>query len=247
MLQRGWDANGSLLGRCNTPLKYGNTLPKLNFDELFVEWNPDLPQTDWMGSRTHAVVYREYRKQYEGHNWKEWNGSLKECQEILRNHGGKVYTLPALLDLSDHPTLKAWGMLFLVLLYTVIFPLALTYGTEDTWTTMSTGQKLGFLYLWGLLSICPPFFTLFDGTASNVEEWIIFATLVAVNQVILPLLIIKISWRPFLSCHEKVLNPGDTAMCQVVTTCTNYSFLLSLAVVGIEFVAVLVSVAILID
>ncbi|KAI1293939.1 hypothetical protein F5Y03DRAFT_326883 [Xylaria venustula] len=239
MLRRGWDPNGPFWARPYTPLQYCQSLTKLsgNFGELFMAWNPDLPQTDWKDSRTHAVVYQEYQKQHKGHNWTEWNTRLKASQEILRNHGGKASPIAAVLA-SGNETVQAWSFIAFVLVYALLLPLALTYGTKQTWTTMSTGQKLGFLYLWGVLSVSlPPIWLLWDdGFPTSPKHWPPHGLFFVINHIVLPVLIIRVNWRPFLSCHDVILNTGANAACDVVQKCTNYSFLLPLAAAGIELV-----------
>ncbi|KAI1419578.1 hypothetical protein F5Y12DRAFT_720547 [Xylaria sp. FL1777] len=154
MLRRGWNPNGPVWARLQTPLQYCQNVKRFsgNFVNLFKAWNPDLPQTDWKNSRTHAVVYEEYRKQEIGHNWNEWNARLKKSQAILRSYGGKIPPAAAILA-AENKTLRAWSLIAFVLLYGVVIPPTFTYATERTWTSMSTGQKLGFSYLWSVLSI----------------------------------------------------------------------------------------------
>ncbi|KAI1274067.1 hypothetical protein F5Y07DRAFT_223980 [Xylaria sp. FL0933] len=243
MLRRGWDPNGPLWARLQTPLHYAQSLTKLSghFGELFKAWNPDLPQTDWKNSRSHAVVYQAYQKQHEGNHWTEWTNRLKTSEEILRVHGGKVVPMAAIFT-SENETLRAWLSISLVLIYTLLFPLTFTYATEGTWTTMSVGQKLGFSYLWSLLSVSlpplPPVSLLFnDYIGTNITDWIPPSLFFLVNHIVLPVLIIQVNWRPFLSCHDVLVNTGVDGTCESVTRCTNYSFLLPLAAAGIELVS----------
>ncbi|KAI0442783.1 hypothetical protein F4803DRAFT_349416 [Xylaria telfairii] len=239
MLRRGWDPNGPLWARLYTPLQYTQSLKKLSgdFSGLFKAWNPDLPQTDWMDSRTHAVVYEAYRSQHYGHNWSEWNTRLKTSQEILRNHGGRILPVTAIFTMENE-TLRAWALIAFVLTYSLLLPLTFTYATERTWTSMSRGQKLGFSYLWSVLSVwLPPIFLIWDHQfPTEVKSWIRTVILIVINQIIVPILIIQVNWRPFLSCKDTVIDTGADAVCTVVTKCTNYSYLLPLVVGGVEAV-----------
>ncbi|KAI0429703.1 hypothetical protein F5Y09DRAFT_342358 [Xylaria sp. FL1042] len=240
MLRRGWDPNGPLWAQLQTPLHYAQGLTKLSghFGELFKAWNPDLPQTDWKNSRSHAVVYQAYQKQHEGNNWTEWNSRLKASQEILRSHGGKILPVATIFT-SENETLRAWMFISIVLTYTLLFPLTFTYATKGTWTTMSSGQKLGFSYLWSALSVSlPPLFLLYKiNVRTEIKNWIPLSLFFLINHIILPVLIIKVNWRPFLSCHDTIISTGADGTCDSVTRCTNYSFLLPLAAAGIEAVA----------
>ncbi|KAI1345647.1 hypothetical protein F5Y01DRAFT_320549 [Xylaria sp. FL0043] len=179
MLRRGWDPNGPPWARLQTPIHYAQSLTKLSshFGELFKAWNPNLPQTDWKNSRSHAVVYQAYQKQHEGNHWTEWTSRLKTSEEILRSHGGKVLPAAAIFT-SENETLRAWLFISLVLIYTLLFPLTFTYATEGTWTTMSVGQKPGFSYLWRLMSISlpplPPLYLLFNSDVrTDITDWIV--------------------------------------------------------------------------
>ncbi|KAI1335948.1 hypothetical protein F5Y15DRAFT_408851 [Xylariaceae sp. FL0016] len=232
LLQRGWNPNGPVWARLKTPLQYSQDLKKLNgdFGELFKYWNPDLPQTDWKDSRTHAIVYEAYKKQHQGHNWAQWYSRLGSSQEILRSHGGKASPLAAFFN-EENETLRLWTFVGFVLLYAVVLPLILTYATKGTWTSMSTGQKLGFSYMWSALAVFfPPLFL-----------FCVFAgSLFTVNHIVLPILVIRVNWRPFLSCMD-VVNTESGSMCSVATQCTNYSFLLPIAVAGIEVLLTMVA------
>lgn len=239
MLRRGWNPNGPLWARLYTPLQYTQSLTKLSgdFSVLFKAWNPDLPQTDWMDSRTHAVVYEAYRLQHDGHNWSEWNTRLKTSQTVLRKYGGKILPVTAIFTMENE-TFRAWALIAFVLTYSLLLPLTFTYATERTWTSMSRGQKLGFSYLWSVLSVSlPPIFLIWDHQfPTEVKSWIRAGILIVINQIILPILIIQVNWRPFLSCKDTVIDTGADAVCTVVTKCTNYSYLLPLAVGGVETV-----------
>lgn len=59
MLQRGWDPNGPLWTRLQTPLQYSQSLTSVseNFNLLFVAWNPDLHNMK-KGGKTDSKLQR---------------------------------------------------------------------------------------------------------------------------------------------------------------------------------------------
>ncbi|KAI1129158.1 hypothetical protein F5Y10DRAFT_291400 [Nemania abortiva] len=235
MLRQGWDPNGPLWARLYTPLQYIQHLMKLqnNFNELFKAWNPDLPQTDWKDSRTHALVYGEYRRQRDAHNWNEWRNRLKASEAILREHGGSI--LPVVVAFSRRKqTLRAWALAALVLVYGLLLPLTFTYATESTWASTSKRDKLSFSYLWSLLSVSlPPAIKIWKGTfPTNITDGIITGLLLIINQIIFPILVIRFNWSPLLRCNDNIIYTGVDGACNVVTECTNdYSMLLFVAAI----------------
>lgn len=239
MLTRGWSANGPFWGLFMTPLQLSERFHikaaayKWHLPSLFGMLNSDLPQDEWSGSATHRAVYLEYSKQRDGDNLSEWTSRLESCQTILRSHGGTISPLVTLLR-KVSPTIKAWAFIIYILMYLVVMPFALVYGTTDTWTSMSIGQKFGFVYLWAPLALGLPPILYFANSDSwpafqEVMIWIILSTILfVVNHIILPILIIQLNWRPFLSCKHFVVDTN------IASKCTNYSFLVPIAVAGIE-------------
>jgi hypothetical protein len=247
MLSRGWCANGPFWAYFMPPLhfcqqvlksysKYSQNLSLLGrkVDELFRFLNPDLPQDDWISSSTHKTVYSEYKKQRDDHNRIEWESRQKKCQEIVRKHGGKISPLVTLLR-NASVTTKAWALIVYILLYAVVIPFSVVYATNGTWTSMSTGQKFGFIYLWApLAALLSPIYYFRDDSddseAAGVKlAWFGWWLLIfAVNNFVLPVLVIVVNWRPFHGC-KSVIKDGT-----ISTKCTDYSFLLPLAFTAIE-------------
>ncbi len=258
MLSRGWHANGPFWAFFMRPLQYCQQVRKsylsmyrdMTFlgeraDRLFHFLNPDLPQDDWIGSSTHKTVYSAYKRQRGQHSWDEWDSRQKSCQEIIRKHGGKISPLVTLLQ-ETSVTTKAWALIIYVLLYAVVIPFTTVYTTAGTWISMSTGQKLGFMYLWAPLAALLSPFLLWDGASESMEVqksliWLgYWALLFIINNFVLPVLIIAVNWMPFRGCKSSIENGT------INTKCTNYSFLLPLAFATIEVVICCI-IAILLD
>ncbi|RWA06951.1 hypothetical protein EKO27_g8151 [Xylaria grammica] len=241
MLRRGWDPNGPLWARLYTPLQYTRHLGYHAFRELFRVSDPDLPQTDWMDRRTHMAVYEAYHGWYTVHSLNEWEFRLKKSRVILRNYGGKVLPVTAIFT-ARNEALREWSFIAFFLISIVALPLTFTYATERTWTSMSRGQMLGFSYLWSVLSVCLPTFLIWNNQweighrRTWRDGWIPVGLLILTNYILLPILVIRVNWRPFLLCHDAIIDSGANATCNVVTKCTDYSYLLPLAVAGIELV-----------
>lgn len=72
------------------------------------------------------------------------------------------------------------------------------------------------------------------GFPTKYKNWTIAGLFIVINQVILPVLVIRVNWRPFLFCRNVTIDTRADAACNVVAECTDYSFLLPLAVAGIE-------------
>jgi hypothetical protein len=108
----------------------------------------------------------------------------------------------------------------------------MVYGTTDIWTTMTIGQKFGFVYLWSLLAfVLPPLFLAWNYPFEPENSYFVYAILTIVfliNSFGVPVAIMRLNLRPFLSCKEVVDH------CLGIQHCTNYSFLLPLAVAGVE-------------
>jgi hypothetical protein len=246
MIRRGWAVNGPIWMRFMTPLQYSQGLTKLNgrFKELFRHLHPDLPQSGWIGSSSHAAVYKAYQAQVDGHSWTDWSCRLETCQEILRSHGGKTSALTTIFQKGNH-TLLLWSLILVILLYTAVLPLALVYGTTGIWTAMDVGQKLGFAYLWSLLCfVFPPIFAPWTGDFTpkmNLKWWAPVVSMFILNYIVLPVLIIRVNWQPFISCKVVPSSPVHSSTsstdCQSSISCTNYSFLLPFAFAGIEGVS----------
>jgi hypothetical protein len=254
MLSRGWCANGPFWAYFMPPLqfcqqvlesysKYSENLFLLTnkVGELARFLNPDLPQDDWISSSTHKTVYSEYKKQRDDRDRIEWESRHKKCQEIIRKHGGKISPLVTLLRKASVTT-KAWALIVYILLYTVVIPLSVVYATNGTWTSMSTGQKFGFIYLWAPLAalLSPILFFGDDGDVSAASgaklAWFGWWLLIfAVNNFVLPVLIIVVNWRPFQGC-KSFIQDGT-----ISTKCTDYSFLLPLAFAAVELLLSYVS------
>ncbi|GAW20369.1 hypothetical protein ANO14919_098740 [Xylariales sp. No.14919] len=241
MLERGWDPNGPLWARLYTPLQYTERLGFRAFNEVFRASDPDLPQTDWIDSRTHKAIYQAYSGWYNNHARSEWDIRLEKSQVILRKHGGKILPVTAIFTILNRAP-REWSFIGFFLIYTIALPLTFTYATEGTWTSTSRGQKLGFSYLWSVLCICLPTFLLWRNRRNIrrkgtwLGDWIPVGLLIVTNYVLLPILVIRVNWRPFLSCHDTITDYGSGTTCNVVTKCTDYSYLLPLAVVAIELV-----------
>lgn len=249
MLRRGWSANGSIWARFNTPLQFSQGLRDSidNFEYLFRQMNPDLPQNEWIGSATHALTYKAYQDQIKGHSWTEWRRRLDACQEILEDHGGKVFWIGKLFQSENHAVIQLWLFFFMFCLHVVIFPLALVYGTTSIWTTMNTKEKFGFAYLWSLLSICllrvfrhflsiMPFSVWRGMLLLAWRMWLPVLVVFFANYVALPILVIRVNWQPLLSCRTTASGCTEVATCQTAQTCTNHSYLLPLVLGGIEFI-----------
>jgi hypothetical protein len=204
-----------------------------------------LPQTGWIESKTHSIVYQAYTSQLERHSWRAWEKRLSASQKILRNYGGKTFPLYQTLDTLDSykkATAYLWISSVMFFLYTLVLPLSLTYGTTGTWSSMTQGQKLGFSYLWSILcATMPPWiflgwhldldnFGIDDPTQATL--WLL--TMGLLNHIVLPLLVVWYNWQPFLRCKDTLVHTEDT--CELGKECTNYSFLLPFAALSVEIV-----------
>lgn len=249
MLRRGWTANGPIWTRYDTPLQYSKGLKDsiTDFEYLFRQMNPDLPQNEWIGSATHAVTYKAYQDQIKEHSWTQWRRRLVVCQEILENNGGKIFWVGKTLQSENHAILQLWSFIFIFCLHTVVFPPALVYGTTNVWTTMNTKEKFGFAYLWSLLSICLlrvfrhwantfPFAAWRSRTLLLWRMWLPILLMFFANYFALPILVIRVNWQPLLSCRTTMSACTEAGACQTAQTCTNHSYLLPLVAGGIEFI-----------
>ncbi|KAI0502867.1 hypothetical protein F5B22DRAFT_652647 [Xylaria bambusicola] len=236
MLRRGWNPNSLLWDQMETPLQYTKRLQEKREGDIdLYPWTlrqPHLPQTDWEGSRTHAAVYEAYKKQSGVHVSSNWNAHLKLSQAILREHGRKTLPLKGVFTKWVTKILRNWLKITLFV-FILPLPLIFTYRTEHKWTSMSTGQKLAFSYLWSLLVLWD-LLIISRNIPTTFEQWIPNVLVISIDFVVLPILVIQVNWSPFLSCRDIYANTETTATaCNVATECTNYTFLLPLVAVTI--------------
>jgi hypothetical protein len=252
MLEIGWQIHGPVSVFLNNPLRLILSLERATKDRLprhipypwevqALDIDQDLPDIPGPVLQTHRNIYAQYNTKRMNQCAERYLVSLKECETLLRSYGARM---PAIVKLLSPPLqsvehvqylrmARAWAYIFYALLYAAAIPVIVIYNTTDVWTTMTLGQKFGFMILWAALvcGIPPNVFFHKSKASTRTGHGVIYATfaiLVIVNHFVLPFLIIHVNWRPFLSCKHSVNE------CQLVSDCTNYSFLLPLVAAVFE-------------
>lgn len=239
MLSRGWNSNGHLGTYFSPPLQFVYALSKRESGFMnAMNWlYRDLPQDEWIDSATHATVYMAYRKQRKMFSDKEITARTERCRKTLIEHGARVPWIVTYLS-TFRQTLLVWACIICALTYFIVLPPCLVYLTTNVWDDMSTGQKFGFAYLWAALSFFFPFGFLMLTWGQIVDPDEIFGVswfsvlFLIINDFTLPISIIRLNWKPFLSCN-KVLE--DQSM---PPGCADYSFLLPLVIAAVELLIV---------
>lgn len=238
MLSRGWNSNGHLWSYFSPPLRFVQTLSKhdYQFKAMMDTLYRDLPQNEWIGSATHATVYKAYQKQRQLFSDKEIAIRFERCRKTLIEHGARVPLIVTYFS-KFWQTLLVWAYIICALTYFIVLPPCLVYLTTDVWDGASTSQKFGFAYLWAALSFSFPFGFLglgrYIGPKQDIPTVSLSISLISilfllVNDFLLPITIIRLNWKPFLSCS---VVPDDGISSPV---CTDYSFLLPLVIAGLE-------------
>ncbi|KAI3337493.1 hypothetical protein HD806DRAFT_543120 [Xylariaceae sp. AK1471] len=254
MLSCGWNAKAFVSRYFNNPLLEIQRLRNkkesqyAKFRRLLEILYPKLPQNEWMGSATHAIVYDQYKKEQDEQDWTEWSARLQKCEDILSIHGVELPLLVTAWQRARN-TAIAWASILYISLYAILLPLVLVFGTRSTWTGWSSGEKFAFAYLWSAVAaaVPPPIWlcTRFSryGHRERIWSWVQFAdppgkyradlacfwiVSFLIDHVVVLVLVIRFDWRQFQACNHMLENGI------IITTCKNYSYLLPLVVGAVE-------------
>lgn len=200
------------------------------------------PQIRVPDAGTHREIYDQYLEYHSTAIQRFHRERLREIRQLLVDRGAqkpKAYlNFTVAFSQAASETLQAWALICYVLVYLVVLPIALVYGTTDTWTSMTHGQKVGFSYLWSALAgIIGAFATAFVededdmGWAKGVIVYTIYAILFVGNHFALPYAIIRLNWSPLFACSRASIIDGA-----LVQSCTNYSFLMPIAIFVFELI-----------
>ncbi|KAH7375859.1 hypothetical protein B0T11DRAFT_323827 [Plectosphaerella cucumerina] len=267
LLDRGWSINGTWRNYFHMPLQRTTRRWNANYrsgkkphhrhllalTELHgIEGPPELAGP---ALQTHSDIYHEYHRSRESYAYALYDTKMSAAATLLSERGARVSPFAGVfVDISRFKgyttrgdTIIAWFLILHTLAYVAILPLAIVYGTDryGTWEGMTRGQKFGFVYLWALLSYLMPHWGLFgeaDGFTSTGGQvlWLLLCLATFIfNHVGLPYLVIAHRWRPFQSCEYFVDNGA------LGKTCTNLSFLLPMAVGGVEAIGGVVAFVVL--
>jgi len=247
MLSRGWpmESRWQLFGLTVwSPLLYidfskdANLLASDGLIEAMEEDSP--PQIKISNAETHRELYDQYLA-YHTNAVREFHRKrLREIRQLLVDHGAKPPT--AYLDfrfssLAAKNTLIAWAWIWFATAYVIVLPLALVYGTANTWTSMTRGQKFVFSYLWSGLAASmggfPMIFAGGDRRRERLETVIHFLTCAIMffgNHFAPPYCIVWLNWSPLFACSPAAIVSGE-----LVQSCNNFSFLMPLGLLVLEF------------
>lgn len=181
--------------------------------------------------QTHSEIYSKYSGIRQEQFVNLYMQKLSEAITILREHGGRISPFSFV---TERVTLEAWKTILHALLYAGFLPNVLVSATQASWQQATTGQKFAFAYLWALTSYSiPPVLH-----SASLLRWVERSTRIALltlypaiflfNHIVLPYVVIGHGWRPFQSCDYFAEDD------QLGSTCVDYTFLLPLAVAGVE-------------
>ncbi|KAF6807634.1 hypothetical protein CSOJ01_08075 [Colletotrichum sojae] len=181
--------------------------------------------------QTHSEIYNEYYEIRRDQLVNLYLQKLNEATTILREHGGRTSPFPFF---TKWVALRAWTISLQALLYLGVLPNVLVFATQKGWQQATMGQKFAFAYLWALLSYAVPpvqhlgFLMGWIERRTRIFLYIFFPAIFLFNHIGVPYIVIGHGWRPFRSCEYFVEND------QLGSKCVDYTFLLPLAVAGLE-------------
>ncbi|PKS08200.1 hypothetical protein jhhlp_005476 [Lomentospora prolificans] len=255
MLEIGWHPEGPLLSRWfYSPFLLLSTLEmKARKANPYLTLSPALIQDQELSDappllrgpalETHKGLYSRYNRNRLDQFRSMYIKRLQESRNILTSHGARTSLVQNVSNWLSSPAswrrrayvdmVRVYGRIFYGIFYAAIAPLALVFGTRQVWTTLPLGGKFGFAYLWAGLAAGTGIYTTNIFPSRYERKYQVAAAITLVlffiaNNVVLPVLIVRLNIRPFLSCTHFV-DDG-----QLVSTCTNYSYLLPLAVGVVE-------------
>jgi len=199
------------------------------------------PRIQISDAGTHEEIYKQYHEYHSNAVQEFYRERLHEVRQLLVDHGAKkptVYLKFSFLSLAANDTLTAWAWIWFVLTYAIALPLALVYSTTHTWTSMTRAQKFVFSYLWSGLAASIGGFPMIFIKHGSGAKMVFYFTACAIsfigNHFALPYCIVRLNWSPLFVCKPATIVNGE-----LVQSCTNYSFLMPLALFGLELVSFL--------
>jgi hypothetical protein len=245
LLDFGWAANGPWWSLFHSPLRLATRLEVYN-SWIQLHYDTAWKEPRWSKLGTHSTVFQLYLEKQK-QVYENLGGRARMNKLALQQHGGRISPFVKFF-FSVRGQVLFWWLHAIV--YFIILPLAIVYGTESQWTTMSRAQKFGFAYLWSLLccSINPVFASLeymfYNRCLSPdlAKRWWLYSAWifhVLFFHLVPPILIVGINWQPFFSCKPVTVDG------QVSISCTDYSYLLPIAVPAIEAGAILAALILL--
>ena len=178
LLEMGWSVNGPFWAYCMTPLRLSTRMEQ-EFQYQRPDYDMDRPK--WGHMDTHKRVYEEFLKK-QSEIFQGFKYLTQKNSETLKSQGGRM---PKFVSWLRNGRFKLWSLILYLLLYVVVLPLVLAFGTGPYWVWQKpVSQKLAWMYLWSISAVLFPPILLFKSIHFFTSQHIIINVLLGMHMVL---------------------------------------------------------------